>query len=265
MFSYICFTDNLSEESLSYENSNYLVISTLSDETINNFKNLKPELGYIVNPSELALKFYLSYPLDSFKNLSGGFCFVVFDKQENKIFCIRDQHGMKNLFYSIGENTVYFSTRLSFLVSQKDIKKTINIQTLADFLELSKNCKSSTFYNEINKLPNACFFKKNNSNFEISHYDQLDAKINNSDFKETSKNLRNLIENVFDRKLNKNKRVGVMFSGGLDSSTVLAMLSNKKKHSDVLAISSIFENIDSSSKKGADESDFQKNYYKARK
>ena len=258
LFSYICFTDNLYGKDLSYENSEYLVISSLSDETINNFKNLKPKLGFIKNPSELALKFYLSFPLDLFKNISGGFCFIVFDKKKRKIFCIRDQHGMKNLFYSIGENAVYFSTRLSFLVSQKDIKKTINIQTLADFLELSKNCKSSTFYNEINKLPNACFLKKNRSNFEISHYDQLEAKINNLDLKETSKKLRNLIENLFDRKLNKNKNVGVMFSGGLDSSTVLAMLSNKKKHSDVLAISSIFENIDSSYNKGADESFFQK-------
>ncbi len=258
LFSYSYVTNDLHEGKSDFENTEYLVISSLSDEALKSFKSIKSDLYAIENPSELVLKFYLTCETDMFKEITGGFCFVIFQKQTKKIFCIRDQYGLKNLFYSINENTIYFSTRLSFLVSEKNIQKTINLETLADFLELSKNCKSSTFFNEISKLPNACFLVKNNFGYEISNFDHFEARINSFNFEESSKNLRTLFDKLFERKLDHNKKVGVMFSGGLDSSTILAMISNKKKHSDILAISSVFEDQNSLIKKSADESDFQK-------
>ncbi len=258
LFSYSYVTNDLHKGESDFENTEYLVISSLSDEALKSFKSIKSELYAIENPSELVLKFYLTCEKDLFKEITGGFCFVIFQKQTKNFFCIRDQYGLKNLFYSINENTIYFSTRLSFLVSEKNIKKTINLETLADFLELSKNCKSSTFFNEINKLPNACFLVKDNLSYEIFNFDHFEARINNFNFEESSKKLRTLLDKLFERKLDHNKKVGVMFSGGLDSSTVLAMISNKKKHSDILAISSVFENQNSLIKKSADESDFQR-------
>lgn len=258
LFSYSYVTNDLDEGESDFENTEYLVISSLSDEALKSFKSAKSELYAIENQSELVLKFYLTCEKNLFKKITGGFCFVIFQKQTKKIFCIRDQYGLKNLFYSINENTIYFSTRLSFLVSEKNIQKTINLETLADFLELSKNCKTSTFFNEINKLPNACFLVINNFSYEISNFDHFEARINNFNFEESSKNLRILLDKLFERKLDHNKKVGVMFSGGLDSSTILAMISNKKKHSDILAISSVFQDQNSFIKKSADESDFQK-------
>ena len=101
LFSYSYVTNDLHEGKSDFENTEYLVISSLSDEALKSFKNIKSELYAIENPSELVLKFYLTCETDMFKEITGGFCFVIFQKQTKKIFCIRDQYGLKNLFYSI--------------------------------------------------------------------------------------------------------------------------------------------------------------------
>ncbi|MGH7885804.1 MAG: asparagine synthetase B family protein, partial [Thermodesulfobacteriota bacterium] len=83
---------------------------------IYNFPELKEELirlghNFKTNTdTEVILKAYIQWGSESFKKFIGMFAFCIYDKKEKKTFLVRDQSGIKPLYYSFKNNELIFSS-----------------------------------------------------------------------------------------------------------------------------------------------------------
>jgi asparagine synthase (glutamine-hydrolysing) len=196
---------------------------------IYNYKKLKNELEesnicFITNSdTEVILKLYLKYGIESFSKLDGMFAFSIYDKRISKVFIARDFFGEKPLYYTKNlENLVWASELKSILCSVE--KPKISKEGLELFFKLNYIPAPYTIYEGIFKLlPN------NYLEFDIKAKKLLIKPIHIEDkikqkcsiSFDSAKNLtKNLIEeSVFSRSVS-DVPIGTFLSGGVDSSII---------------------------------------------
>lgn len=192
---------------------------------------------------------YKQNNINFLKELSGDFSFVLVDYIKKKIYLIRDQFGIKQLFWCRNNENIVFS---NFLFSLKDYYRNNAI---------SESFLKKYYYN--NGLLDFCLtpykevYRVNVSSFiEIKHFTNMEqleeVKYWNLDDKGILENAENeeqwvikidkLIENAIKRR-NK-KKVGIMLSGGLDSTTLFSYYA-KFKETIVESFSAVFDELES--------------------
>ncbi|MGK7936525.1 MAG: hypothetical protein AB4206_12120 [Xenococcaceae cyanobacterium] len=80
-------------------------------------RNLK-QLGYQLqtnSDSEIALHLYDEFGSDCLHHLRGEFAFVIFDEHNQSLFAARDRFGIKPLYYTIYQNTLYLASEIKAL------------------------------------------------------------------------------------------------------------------------------------------------------
>ena len=95
------------------ENGRYVMVY---NGEIYNFKDFYPELksnGFDIktnSDTEVLLKLFELYGTKMLNRLNGMFAFVIWDKKEKKLTAIRDRMGVKPLYYSFYNETLYFAS-----------------------------------------------------------------------------------------------------------------------------------------------------------
>ncbi len=220
---------------------------------IYNYPELRGELesfGYkfISNSdTEAILHGYDKWGIDVLQRLRGMFALVIFDKKRNKVFLIRDRLGIKPIYYLDFKGTFYFASEVKAFktisgfnfVDHLDYEK---IQLLLGFMFLPDN--ESTIIHGIKKLAPASYLEINLGNFIYVQktYWQLNPNINNvthMDFGDAVSRLDNLLFETVKQHLISDVPLGVMLSGGLDSSLISALV-KKATSSDVTTFTATF-------------------------
>ena len=99
-------------------------------------KDLK-NLGYKFSTdtdTEVLLNAWIEWGEVCLKKLVGMFAFVVFDKEQKKLFCARDAFGIKPFFYSLENGEFNFSSEINALVKLLPETPKINSQTSFNYL-----------------------------------------------------------------------------------------------------------------------------------
>ena len=86
-----------------------------------------------------------------FNDLNGMFALAIWDKEEEKLYLVRDRVGIKPLYYFHREGQFAFASELKALFTLAADKK-INSGAVADFLYLGYIPGDSTIYHDFNKL-----------------------------------------------------------------------------------------------------------------
>jgi asparagine synthase (glutamine-hydrolysing) len=208
---------------------------------IYNYIELKHQLsnkGYSFrsdSDTEVILAAYDHWGVNCLQHFDGMFSFGLYDKIQNILFCARDRFGEKPFYYSFLNGSLYFGSEMKTLWSVK-VPKDPNFSMLYNFLanDLVENPNNQleTFYKGINKLKSAHYFVyKGDETVDQINYWKLDIEQkNDSDFKESSNKLMELLETSVKRRLRSDVPVGTSLSGGLDSSTIVGIVSNTKKN-----------------------------------
>ena len=95
------------------ENGRYIIVF---NGEIYNYQSFYDELkskGIILksgSDTEVLLKLYELYGLEILPRLNGMFAFAIWDKEEKKLVLVRDRMGVKPLYYSLYQNTLYFAS-----------------------------------------------------------------------------------------------------------------------------------------------------------
>ena len=190
---------------------------------IYNYLSLKKELiklehEFLTNSdTEVIIAAYKQWGFDCINHLTGMFAFAIFDKIKNIVFLTRDRIGEKPLHYSFDNDIFYFSSELKPLLSISENNKQINNNSFNTYLSTGYISGENTLLNRIKKLPPAYAIKYDlkSGNFEKWRYWNLPQKIRNS---ESYDNV-----NSVKKQLQADVPVGVLLSGGLDSSIITAM------------------------------------------
>ena len=180
-----------------------------------------------ISDAQLVLESYKKWGKDCPKYLLGDFAFAIYSIENQELFCARDHFGVRPFYYYHDNDKLVFSSEITGILGQPDLKISIDEQYIADTISIIKSEKYRTTYKEIKKLPPAHYLFLNDKEIKISQYWELTPQ--NQVFKKDEDNIRKfkelLIESVKCR-IDSNQNTGTELSGGIDSSTVTAIASN---------------------------------------
>lgn len=216
------------------DSDNNLVI--IFNGEIYNFNEIKASLPknciFKTNSdTEVLLKAY-HYWGDSFvKKLNGMFAFAIYDLKKKRIFAARDKAGQKPFFYYFKDDIFIFSSEIKSiipLIKQNDLN--VNVKSLNCLFEFGYVPNENCIINSFKKLPPAhcLIFDLIDKKIEINKYWHINDLAKKEDSM-TSKNLLSSFIKIFDRSVKRHLTsdvpVGVLLSGGIDSSLVTAFAS----------------------------------------
>ena len=174
------------------------------------------------NDAQLILHAYHAWGEDCVTHLIGDFAFAIWDGPRQRLFCARDQFGIKPFFYARAGGSLVFSNTLNCLREHPAVAATLDDLFIADFLlfEMSQD-PAATAFADIRRLPPAHCLLWSKGQFRSHRYWQLPANVPvryrpKADYVEQFRLLLDLA--VADRL--RMDRVGVDMSGGLDSSSI---------------------------------------------
>lgn len=215
-------------------------LSIVFNGEIYNFADLRHELeslGYSFrshSDTEVLLAAYAQWGGDCLNHLNGMFAFALYDAPNQRLFLSRDRAGEKPLFYRLSEGSLQFASELKSLLANPANPRQINPHALDCYLSMGFVPGSLCILQGYNKLPpaHALTFDIRTGNINIWKYWQLPESPREQIIDETClvDELENLLENAVARQMVADVPIGILLSGGVDSSLITAMAVRNSAH-----------------------------------
>ena len=203
---------------------------------IYNFADLRQELltkgatFHSHSDTEVILAAYREWGTDCLLRLNGMFAFALYDARQQTVFHARDRAGEKPLFYHHSGGTLRFASELKGLLADPALPRRIDPEALDCYLAMGYVPGDRCILRGFNKLPpaHALLFDLQTGAAKVWRYWQLpdmDAAARQGSVDEGAllDELESLLEDSVRRQLVADVPVGVLLSGGVDSSLVTAM------------------------------------------
>jgi len=214
-----------------------LGLTLVFNGTIYNYRALRQELGgmgyrfFSGSDSEVILKAYHAWGSDCLARLDGMFAFAIWDEKRASLFLARDRFGIKPLYYTLDEKRFRFASSLPALRAGGDVADEIDDTALQFQFTLHGSVPAPwTIFRHIRKLPAAHSLEIEGGKTRERCYWQLPACRPNPEPSEvaTLDEIQTALRAaVASHRLAADVPVGVLLSGGLDSSLIVALLSEQ--------------------------------------
>ena len=211
--------DNQTDNFITYNGEIYNYIELQEELKDFNFKTK--------SDTEVILKAYKKWGEDCVDHLRGMFSFALWDEENQKLFCARDRFGIKPFYYTIANNKLYFASEVKALLPFVE-KIDISLDGFKDYLTFQFYLDGKTLFKDIYELPPGHVLTVKNGHVDIRRYWQVYYDL---DFNHTEKYFQEKINELLVDSINVHLRsdvpVGAYISGGLDSSIVASVASQK--------------------------------------
>jgi asparagine synthase (glutamine-hydrolysing) len=208
---------------------------TVLNGEIYNFLELRRSLQqkghqfYTATDTEVIVHLYEEYREAFVKYLTGMFAIAVWDKRAKKLILARDRLGIKPLYYSVASRRLVFGSELKTILSD-GIDRDVDFQSLHDYLSLNYVPGPRTIFKQIRSLPPAHILTCSGDSVAVAPYWELTypaAPTNGGARSEQSycEELYELLSTTVKQHMISDVPLGVFLSGGLDSSTLVALMS----------------------------------------
>ncbi len=199
---------------------------------IYNYQTLRAELesaGYVFqshSDTEVILHLYRHLGPEMVHRLEGMFAICLYDPRRQVVHLFRDRFGVKPLYYSQHRGNFYFASEIKAILAALPARPELDQQALHDFLTLRFVPAPRTIWHGVFKLPPGyrLTLPLNGDQPELTRYWQLEFRAEDEEFgRDYPAEFANLfLAAVEKRLLAADVPVGVLLSGGLDSSAVSA-------------------------------------------
>lgn len=198
---------------------------------IYNYVELKKELSADYSfkshsDTEVILAAYLKWGVDCVKHFRGMFAFALWDERNHKLFCARDQFGIKPFYYTIVENRLYFASEIKALLPFIP-KLEIEDSALRDYLVFQLYLGYKTPFKGVNELKAAHHLLVEDGKLSFEKYWEV---YYSQDFDHSDnyfqQNLSLLLDDSINIHLRSDVELGAYISGGIDSSSIAALAKN---------------------------------------
>jgi asparagine synthase (glutamine-hydrolysing) len=181
--------------------------------------------------SEVVVHLYEEYGAEGIAKLSGMFAFALWDSRAQRLVLARDRAGKKPLFYRrTPGGGIAFASELHALVRGfRDLPVEPNYAALDEYLTLQYVPSPLTAYRDIYKLPAAHLaILEPGADLVVRRYwRKPEGADRNGSEEDLARELRDLLEKAVRRRLVADVPVGAFLSGGIDSSTVVALMATQ--------------------------------------
>lgn len=182
--------------------------------------------------TEVVLKAYDKWGNESVKKLNGIFAYAIYDKKENSLFACRDRIGVKPFFYNKTKNTFSFASKIDTLLCQPYVKSAVDEEGLYEIFMLGPaKTIGKAIFKDICELPPAFCLTYKNGEIKTYPYWKLEAKEFDENEETAAEHTYLLVKDSIERQLVSDVPLATFLSGGLDSSIISKIASDKYKES----------------------------------
>jgi len=175
--------------------------------------------------TEVILAMYQRKHENLIHDLPGMFAFAIWDNGKQELFCARDRFGEKPFFYAIGKNNEFiFASEIKAILASGLIQPKINQEALSYYLQYGYVSTYHSIYENIHTLPPAHQLIWKDGKVNISRYYSLPSKDRVLSLSDAKEEFIYLLKNAVQKQLVADVEVGSFLSGGLDSSSIVALV-----------------------------------------
>ncbi|MFH1997038.1 MAG: asparagine synthase (glutamine-hydrolyzing) [Candidatus Omnitrophota bacterium] len=209
-------------------------LTIVQNGEIYNYKDLEHELkskGHHFrtrSDTEVILHAYEEYGDDCLEKLDGMFSFAIWDQASRRLFCARDRFGKKPFYYGVFDNQFIFGSEPKAILEHPSARRCVDLQAAARYFAYDYVPSPDTIYKNIKRLEAGHFCIVERSTVRIRQYWDVRFDIRDSwtsDVAGCTERLRRLFREATRKRLVSDVPLGVFLSGGIDSSSVVAMMS----------------------------------------
>ncbi|MGA2399109.1 MAG: asparagine synthase (glutamine-hydrolyzing) [Steroidobacteraceae bacterium] len=200
---------------------------------IYNFLELRAELAALGYPfrsksdTEVILAAYREWGDGCVERLDGMFAFALYDAEARQLFMARDRAGEKPLYYRLSEGALSFASELKALMQDPSLERRIDPSALDCYLYMGFVPGERCILQGCNKLPpaHALRFDLESGQLRVWRYWSAPCgpAADDCDEAELLEELEALLARAVQRQMVADVPVGILLSGGIDSSLVTAM------------------------------------------
>jgi len=204
---------------------------------IYNYKEIRSELKehrfMSSSDTEVLIHGYEEWGMEKLlKKLNGMFAFCLYDQKNNKSYLVRDRIGKKPLYYYKAHNYISFSSETKAFFKLKSFHFEIDKDSFPlwmSFPYLPDN--GSTLIKNVSKVPPSHYVEiSKGGKCNTRRYWSLPYTSKDGEEKEDIDILENLLTDSVQRRMEADVPVGILLSGGLDSSLISAIASKNSSH-----------------------------------
>jgi asparagine synthase (glutamine-hydrolysing) len=175
--------------------------------------------------TEVIVHLYEEHGPDCVEKLRGMFAFAVWDEKKRTLFVVRDRVGIKPLYYSVTDKSLVFASEVKGILGDPTVKREIAPEIIDRFLTFHYLPGEETLFRGISKLSPGTYLLAREGKVEIHQYWDLcfSKAIRNSRPEAVEEQLRSLLAESVGLHMIADVPVGVLLSGGIDSTAVLGM------------------------------------------
>jgi len=209
------------------------VVSVFNGE-IYNFKELRNtylnEYTFHSNSdAEVIPYLYDKFGIDFIDKLRGVFAIAIYDRRLKVLYLIRDRFGVKPLYYTFQEKTLFFSSELKSFTNLSQVTTEIDFERYIEYLGFQFVPGDNTIFKNIYRVPPGSYLKVNDERHRVVKYYNLSTPSSFAYKKQTAFHEENIKERLLESlsyRLISDVPIGVLLSGGLDSSSLVSLLSS---------------------------------------
>lgn len=229
-----------------------------------NYRELRTELqseGYkfvTESDTEVILAAYNKYGAACVDKFIGMWAFALYDKEKQTLFLSRDRFGIKPLYFYEEKNTFAFASEIKSLLALDMVKPVVNQSSAFEYISFGATFSpTDAMFSEIKTLEpghNLMLHVNSLERKSIKYYD-LEVRVSNYVLPAEDKiqsAFTELLNNSIDIHLRSDVSVGSTLSGGLDSSTLVALSAKKMQGKPFKTFTASYNEA------GIDESNFSK-------
>ncbi len=206
-------------------------IAVILNGEIYNYRELREQLekkghSFVsASDTEVLPHLYEEYGLEMVTRLNGMFAFALWDAKLRRLFIARDRFGEKPLYWGVFDNTLLFASEPKVLLAHPAVHPSLDLQSLRQYLSFDYVPAPRSIYEGIQKLPAAHALTLENGRIEVKPYWRLSYKTRTplESEAEAAEILRDLLADSVRMRLVSDVPLGVLLSGGVDSSTIAAL------------------------------------------
>ena len=194
--------------------------------------------------TEVIIRSYIEYGSDCVNYLDGVFAFCIYDMENKKLFLARDRIGIKPLYYLHESGQLYFSSHMKGIIKNMVKKKVNPIALNYQFMLHSVVPAPHTIIDNIQKLePGHTITVHKSGRIDKARYFNIDEiQLSKYNTQEIYENISSLLTAAVEKRICvADVPVGVLLSGGLDSSLITAISKEYKNNLNTYSIG--FETI----------------------
>ena len=198
-----------------------------------NYKKIReslPDYPFRTNSdTEVILAAYQTWGTACVHKFNGMFAFAIWDVEKCALFIARDRLGIKPLYVYDNNESIVFSSEIRSLMECSLVKKKIDKDAFVDYLRYSTVHAPKTIIEGVKVLMPGHFMWVSDDEYKNEAYWDINTSINrksdNQSYEEIKFEVKNRLAKSVERRLMADVPFGAFLSGGIDSSAIVALMS----------------------------------------